>query len=103
MHWPNAELSRLRESNVPESRTRLKQKLYCFCAEAVDDENLLWKVMEKWEKGFQLSAFSYQLSALSYQLSAIGYRLWVMGYQKKFRTCAHVLLRLLSHNAKLVC
>ena len=46
MHWPNAELSRLRVGNVPQPAGRLKQKLYCFCAEAVDDRDLLWKPPE---------------------------------------------------------
>lgn len=40
------ELSRLRESNVPQDEVLLKRKLYWFCAEAVEDREMLWKVTE---------------------------------------------------------
>jgi hypothetical protein len=71
MHWPNAELSRLRESNVPETRTGLKRKLYCFCAEAVDVRDLLWKVRENKEPAtndLQLALANVQLRTADVQL-----------------------------------
>jgi hypothetical protein len=41
------DILRSRGSNVPEDRQALKRKVRLFCAEAVEDEDLLWKVQEK--------------------------------------------------------
>jgi hypothetical protein len=39
--------SRLCESNVPEDLNELKKKVRLVCAEAVEDEDFLWKLPEK--------------------------------------------------------
>ena len=42
-----SDISRLRDSNVPEGGVPLKGKVSLACAEAVEDENFLWKETEK--------------------------------------------------------